>query len=106
MRQVTVDLREVRVLTVSSLDKSHPAKPFKVIDDGTPYWKLEKGCLFVRRYSFCSSTQPNGQIQLNGWVNLGRSDRYDMGSLAELLPLWSDLVHQPAADHDSVLRCD
>lgn len=86
MGQVTVNLQEVRVLTVSSVDKSQPPKSFKVIDDGTPYWTLEKGCLFVRRYSFSSSTQ------LNGWVNLGRSDRYDMGSLAQPLPLWSDQI--------------
>jgi len=88
MRQVTVNMQKVLKLTiVPALNSMHP-KSMKVIDDGTPYWKLENGCLHVRRYSFSSSYSSNGN-QLNGWINLGRSGLYDLDSLSQPVPFWS-----------------
>jgi len=82
MSELIVNITDIRKLAIKP-----NKRPLKVIDNGEPYWKLEKGCLLVRRYSFSSSDQ------LNGWVNLGRSDRYDLGILAHPLPLWFESIY-------------
>jgi len=82
MSELAVNASDIRKLAIKPNQR-----PLKVIDDGTPYWKLEKGCLFVRCYSFSNSDQ------LNGWVNLGRSDRYDLSILAQPLPLWFEAIY-------------
>jgi len=101
MKQVTVNLKQVRVIAVVPVLKSMPTRFFKVIDDGaTPCCKLENGCLLVRRCSFSSSTQ------LNGWFNLGRIDRFELDSLIQPQPLWSDWIAQRRADDYSGSQAD